>query len=98
MADRVIDIITPATTYDLISLDELKTMFGILLTDTSQDELLTMLITNYSDIIATYCNRVFAYEELSEIWRCVEYDQTNSMTRLFVEQPAQLDGTNSQIT
>src|SRR6516164_2635304 len=84
MADRVIDVLTEATTYDLVSLDELKTMFGILLTDTSQDAILSEYITQYSDVIATYCNRVFAYEEVSEIWRCVEYDQTNGMTRLFM--------------
>jgi hypothetical protein len=84
MADRVNNIITPADSYDLISLDELKVMFGILPTDTSQDALLSGLITSYSDVIATLCNRVFAYEELTEIWRCVNYDQTNAMTRLFM--------------
>jgi hypothetical protein len=84
MADRIIDVITPAESFDLMTLAELKIMFGILATDTSQDELLTMFITNYSDLIATYCNRVFAYEELTEIWRCVEYDQNNAMTRLFL--------------
>jgi hypothetical protein len=84
MADRIIDVITPADTFDLMTIEELKVMFGILPTDTSQDELLSMFITNYSDLIATYCNRVFAYEELTEIWRCVDYDQTNAMTRLFL--------------
>jgi hypothetical protein len=84
VADRIIDVITPATVFDLISLEELKVMFGILPTDTSQDEVLGIFITNYSDLIATYCNRVFAYEEVSEIWQCVNYDATNVMTRLFV--------------
>jgi hypothetical protein len=84
VADRVINVITPATDFDLISLDELKIMFGILSTDTSQDEVLALFITNYSDLVATYCNRVFAYEEVSEIWRCVNYDATNVMTRLFL--------------
>jgi hypothetical protein len=27
---------------------------------------------------------VFAYEQVSEIWRCVAYDQNNAMTRLFL--------------
>ena len=84
MADRVIDIITPATTIDLMTLDELKIMFGIPVTDTTQDELLTTYITQYSDAIATYCNRTFAYEELTEVWRCVDYDQTNAMKRMFM--------------
>lgn len=84
MADRVHKIITPAETIDLLTIDELKLMYGILPADTSQDELLAMLITNYSDVLAAYCNRTFAYEELSEVWRCVDYDHTNAMTRLFL--------------
>ena len=84
MADRVYSIITPATEFDLLTLEELKLIFGIATTDTSQDELYTQYITTYSDMIATYCNRVFAYEELLEVWRCVDYDQTNSMKRLFM--------------
>jgi gp6-like head-tail connector protein len=84
MADRIERVITPATSYDLVTLDELKIMFGINPTDTSQDELLGDLITQYSDVIATICNRVFAYEEVEEIWRCVDYDSTNAMTRIFL--------------
>jgi len=84
MADRVISILTAATDFDLISLDELKIMLGILPTDTSQDEILNLYIDNYSDIVATFCNRVFAYEEVQEVWRCVDYDQTNVMKRIFV--------------
>jgi hypothetical protein len=84
MADRVIKIITPATSYDLMTLDELKALIGILPADTSQDATLQGYITGYSDVIATLCNRVFAYEEVSEIWRCTNYDDTNAMTRLFL--------------
>jgi hypothetical protein len=84
VADRVVNIITPATNYDLITLDELKLMFGIPVSDTIQDELYNQYITIYSDMISEYCNRTFAYEELYEIWRCVEYDQTNAMKRLFL--------------
>jgi hypothetical protein len=84
MADRIVNVLTAAETYDLVSLDELKVMFGILATDTSQDAILEQYIEQYSDVIATYCNRVFAYEEVEEIWRCVDYDQTNAMTRVFL--------------
>jgi hypothetical protein len=84
MADRVIKVLTPSATYDLMTLDEIKLMFGILDTDTSQDELLSAYISQYSDVIATICNRVFAYEQVTEIWRCVNYDGTNGMTRLFL--------------
>jgi hypothetical protein len=84
MADRVNTIITAATDFDLVTLDEVKMAFGIPSSDTTQDEVLQMYIDNYSDIVATFCNRVFAYEEVQEIWRCTEYDQINAMKRLFV--------------
>ena len=84
MADRVTQILTPATTYDLMALDELKASMGIPPADTSQDVQLAQFITQYSDVIATTCNRVFAYEEVVETWRCTNYDDTNSMKRLFL--------------
>jgi hypothetical protein len=84
MADRIVNVITPSQTYDLLTLDELKLSMGISLTDTSQDEVLAQYITRYSDVVATTCNRVFAYEEVAEIWRCTNVDMTNGMKRLFV--------------
>jgi hypothetical protein len=69
MADISVTVLTPAETYDLCTLDEVKTMLGIALTDTSEDALLQMWITAYSDMIATMCNRTFAYEEVIETWR-----------------------------
>jgi hypothetical protein len=69
MADISTTVITPASSYDLATLDEVKTMIGISLTDTSEDQLLQMWITAYSDIIATMCHRVFGYEEVEETWR-----------------------------
>jgi hypothetical protein len=94
VADRVINVITEATNFDLISLDEFKVLVGIHPTDTSQDQVLQEYITQYSDVIATVCNRVFAYEEVSEIWRCVNHDDTNTMTRLFLSHyPLDLSAT-----
>jgi hypothetical protein len=84
MADRVINVLTPATVFDLISLAEMKILIGIPPTDTTQDAVLQEYITQYSDVISTVCNRVFAYEKVSEIWRCVNYDDLNAMKRLFV--------------
>lgn len=84
MADRVVKVLTPADTYDLLSLDELKVAMDISPTDTSQDETLQQLITRFSDVVATTCNRVFAYEEVSEIWRCTNVDIGNGMKRLYV--------------
>jgi hypothetical protein len=69
MADIGIKVITPASSYDLCTLDEIKVMLGIAPTDTSEDALLQIWITQYSDMIATMCKRVFAYETVEETWR-----------------------------
>jgi hypothetical protein len=71
MADIIIKILTPADSFDLLSLDELKAAMGIPTTDTSQDAQLSSLITRYSDVISTLCHRVFAKEEVRETWRCM---------------------------
>jgi hypothetical protein len=80
MADISVNVITPAESYDLCTLEEVKTMIGIDPTDTSEDALLAMWITQYSDIIATLCNRVFGYEQVAETWRgdTKPYDTDNA--------------------
>jgi hypothetical protein len=67
MADITVKVITPASSYALITLAELKSIFG--LTDTSLDVQLQALIDGYSDVVATMCNRVFAKEKVEETWR-----------------------------
>jgi hypothetical protein len=67
MADITIKVIEPAASIDLCTLDELKTMLDISSTD--EDEMLALWITQYSDVIATMCNRVFAKEKVQETWR-----------------------------
>jgi hypothetical protein len=69
MADITVKVLDPATTIDLVTLAEVKTMLGISPTDTSEDAQLTMWITQFSDVIATMCNRVFAKEKVAETWR-----------------------------
>lgn len=71
MADIIIKVLTKADTYDLISLAELKASMGIAGTDPSQDQQLALLITRFSDLISTLCQRVFAKEEVRETWRCM---------------------------
>jgi gp6-like head-tail connector protein len=78
MADRIIKILTPAASYNLLTLDELKVMLGIDPTDTSQDAQLTQYIKSYSALIARSCNRVFARETVRETWRC------NEQARIFL--------------
>lgn len=72
MADIIIKLINPASSYDLISLAELKALLGISADDTTGDATLQLQITSYSDVIATMCNRVFAKEKVSETWRCLQ--------------------------
>lgn len=78
MADRTIKVVTSATNFDLLTLDEAKLLLGISATDTSHDAQLTMMITVYSQTIAELCNRTFAKETVIETWR----EMTNG--RLFL--------------
>jgi hypothetical protein len=71
MADIITTVTTPSDTYDLMTLDEIKLKLGIMATGLS-DELLQTLVTAYSDVIATLCNRVFAKETLTETWRGID--------------------------
>ena len=84
MADRVINVLTPADNYDLLSLAELKAALQIGSADTSQDVILQQYIDRFSDVVATICNRVFAYETVSEIWRAVGVDCWAGMKRLYL--------------
>jgi hypothetical protein len=69
MADITVKVLEPADSYDLATLDEIKLMLGIAPSNTAEDELLAMWITQYSDVIATRCHRVFAKEKVIETWR-----------------------------
>ncbi|HEY2245694.1 MAG TPA: hypothetical protein VGH47_16000 [Xanthobacteraceae bacterium] len=69
MADIIVKVLQPASSYDLATLAEIKLMLGIQPTDTTEDALLSMWITAYSDVIATLCRRVFAKEQVEESWR-----------------------------
>jgi hypothetical protein len=72
MVDITIDVITPASNIDLMKLDDAKLVLGISSSDSTQDDLLQMLITQNSAVIAEECNRIFAKEEITETWRCIE--------------------------
>jgi hypothetical protein len=69
MADRIIEILTPATSTSLITLDEAKLMMGLALTDQSEDQQLAFWCDINSETVARICNRVFAREEVREEWR-----------------------------
>jgi hypothetical protein len=69
MADIWIKVLVPADSYALLTLEELKVILNLPPTDTSEDLQLNIWIEQYSDVIATMCNRVFGYETVEETWR-----------------------------
>jgi hypothetical protein len=69
MADVTIKVLEEATSIDICTLDEMKLLLNISSSNTTEDEQLALWITQYSDVIATMCNRVFAYEKVEETWR-----------------------------
>lgn len=69
MVDVTVKVLTPATEFDFLTLDEAKLLLGISSTDTSGDELLAMRISIYSTTVAEMCNRTFARERVEETWR-----------------------------
>ena len=69
MADVTVNIITPATEFDLMTLDELKVALGAPTGTPASDAQWQWLITANSLTIAEFCNRVFAKEVVEESWR-----------------------------
>jgi hypothetical protein len=73
MADYTIEVITPATSRDLLTLEDAKLLLGISDADSSQDALLEMLISSFSEEIAERLNRhptvTIGHEEVRETWR-----------------------------
>jgi len=69
MADRTIAVLTPAVDTDLLTLQEAKQLMGLSLADTSDDAQLQLFIDINSEMVARYCNRTFAREEVREEWR-----------------------------
>lgn len=69
MADVTVKIITPADSFALISLEELKLALGLGSGVSADDPQLQFLIDTNSAIISTLANRIFAREEVIETWR-----------------------------
>lgn len=69
---QILNVITPADTQDLVSLEDMKMKLGIPDTNTAQDPLIQELITNISETIAKMCNRVFGYEQVMETFYQLE--------------------------
>lgn len=75
----MLTVVTPAQSYDLTVLATVKAELGI--TDRSEDENLTRWIKQASDVIAKYCNRVFAQETVSETFRLATRESNLLLSR-----------------
>ena len=69
MADVTVKVITPATEFAFMTLDELKIALGAPTGTPASDAQWEWLIDVNSATIAEFCNRVFAKEEVEESWR-----------------------------
>jgi len=87
MADRNVQVLTPATSFDLMTLDEAKNFLGMALSDTIDDAQLEFFIGVNSATVARLCNRVFAREEVRESWR-----EINGGHRVFLSHWPVLQG------
>jgi len=63
----LLTVTTQASSYDLTVLETVKSELNI--TDNSKDEKLSLLIHQVSSAISTICDRVFAEETVSEVFR-----------------------------
>jgi hypothetical protein len=95
MVDIIIKVLTPATSIDLMTLDEARLMIlnmpgGIPPTD----EQLAQMITQYSALVGTLCNRkgpvgvgpTLGYQTVRETWRDFEPPYNTASRRLFLSQ------------
>ena len=80
MADVTVNVITPATEFALMTIDELKTALGIATADPVTDAQWEWMIDVNSATISELCNRVFAKEEVKETWREVQNGQRIFLT------------------
>jgi hypothetical protein len=67
LMDSLLTVVTPASTYDLTTLEIAYEELGI--ADNTNDSRMARWISATSDYIARYCNRVFGLETVTEKWR-----------------------------
>ena len=72
-------IVTPATTFNLTTVAAVRTQLG--LTDNSETENLARWISQASDTIAKFCNRIFAEETVAETFRLRRREDGICLTR-----------------
>lgn len=65
--DSILTVTTPASTYDLVTIDRVKRELGV--TNADSDAILTDLVHEESDTFASMVNRVLASETVSEAFK-----------------------------
>lgn len=77
----MLTVLTPASTYDLTTLEAVKTEMEI--TGSTQDNFIGDLIRQASGDVARYTNRVLALESVRELiripWRCVPGEESSRL-------------------
>lgn len=68
---RISRVITPAPSFDLVTVDQVKATLGIETADTSQDAALLQHIAAVSAAINRYCDRVFVQQVYRDQFRVV---------------------------
>lgn len=76
---HILNVIEPADSVALLSLEEAKALLKIAPTDTSNDQVIAMMIEQTSDELAVMAERVFVYELVQETF----FDIDNNEKRLF---------------
>jgi hypothetical protein len=83
---QLLNVLTPATSQDLVSLANMKMKMGIDPSNTTWDALLQELITNTSETIAKLCNRVFGYETVDETYYQLADSPSPPTQRLYLSR------------
>jgi hypothetical protein len=71
---HLLNVLEPATSVALLTLDEAKTALNIPASDTTKDQSLTFFIENMSDTLATLVSRVFVKEKVEETFYDISTD------------------------
>lgn len=89
---QIVQVLIPADSYDLLSIEEAKTILGLATADTSHDDQILLLIEVMSDQVARTCGRVFGYETVTETFT----DMVAGTQRLYLSRwPAKLSDVES---
>jgi hypothetical protein len=80
--DRIIKVLTPASSYDMTTIEVIKTELKIPLGDTERDNYFKRQITMASRAVANYCNRDFIAEPMQEQFRPYPFIDSASLNNI----------------